>query len=139
MKKLIIIIFLLFVIYGCGKKEQTKLEAFSPDAYAFNIGDSYEVNATVRTKGFVQEKDNNKYKIYLDYKVDLINPNGEKIENISSGFVDKSSVNKLTDIPIEVQFHFDTTSTKGNYKLIFHITDKYSNQIAHLEKDFLLE
>lgn len=139
MKKLFIIIFLFIVVYGCGKKERSKLELFSPDAYAFNIGDSYEVNATVRAKGFVQQEENKNYKIYLNYKVDLINPNGEKMENVSSGFVDKSSANKVNDIPVEVQFNIDTTSIKGNYKLIFHITDKFSNQMEHLEKDFLLE
>lgn len=139
MKKLIIIIFLFFVVYGCGKKEQSKLELFSPDAYAFNIGDSYEVNATVRAKGFIQQEENNNYQIYLNYKIDLINPNGEKMENVSSGFVDKSNANKVNDIPVEVQFNLDTTSIKGNYKLIFHITDKFSNQMVHLEKDFLLE
>jgi len=61
------------------------------------------------------------------------------MENVSSGFVDKSNTNKVNDIPVEVQFNLDTTSIKGNYKLIFHITDKFSNQMVHLEKDFLLE
>jgi len=38
------------------KKEEVKFEAFSPEAFAYDIGNSWEVNATVNVKGFTKNE-----------------------------------------------------------------------------------
>ena len=48
-------IFIAFFINGCNK-EEVKFEAFSPQSFAFDIGDRWEVNALVNVKGFVRKK-----------------------------------------------------------------------------------
>jgi hypothetical protein len=46
----------LFVFTSCKKEEPLNLEAFSPQGFAFDLGDIWEVNATVRVKGFQQNR-----------------------------------------------------------------------------------
>jgi len=74
MKKVFFLVISLFVIAGCSKKE-VKLEAFSAEAFAYDIGDgTAEVNATVRVKGFTQIEKNDNYNAEVSYVVDLVRP-----------------------------------------------------------------
>ena len=59
---------------SCGKKEDVKFEAFSPEAFAYDIGDAWEINATVNVKGFKKEEVDDEFSASFDFNVDLIGP-----------------------------------------------------------------
>jgi ABC-type uncharacterized transport system auxiliary subunit len=119
-----------FVFSACSKKTETKLEAFSPEAFAYNMGDSSEVDATTRVKGFEQQQENGLYKATIAYEIDLVTPAKDTIKSLLSRVVDRSKKEKMTDTPLEAQFDLDSTYKNGNYNLIYRIKDVNSGQTA---------
>lgn len=139
MKKVFLIIISLLIVISCSKKD-VKFEAFSAEAFAYDIGDgTAEVNATVRIKGFTQiEKDNN-YKAEVGYVVDMIKPDSSVRSSIFR-FVQKSEKSEaINDIPLEAQFSLDTTYTEGTYTLVFKIEDKNSENKTEAKVNFDLK
>lgn len=129
MKYLFTIIFFAALIFtGCSKKEESRLVAFSPEAFAYDLGDSWEVNATINVKGFNQKKNNNNYEASLNINADLILPSGEKIKNVFTDSVKESQSEEFMDLPIEAQFDLDSTYSTGKYGLIIHIKDNFSDK-----------
>ena len=110
-----------------SKKEEVKFEAFSPEAFAYDIGDSWEVNATINVKGFKKIEIGEEYSTSLNYNVDIINPEGDTTKNI---FSDTKEVKEkeIDDVQLEAQFELDYSSVKGKYKLIFNIADNNSGK-----------
>ena len=140
MKKIFPIIFIVFLlISGCTKKQEVKLEAFSPEAFAYGLGDSSEVDATVRVKGFQQDENNGWYSATLSYDVDLITTKGDTIKSIISKVMDKKQKDKIADTPLEIQFDLDSTYTKGSYKLIFRIKDALSGKTVTSSAGFNID
>jgi hypothetical protein len=138
MQKLIVIFIILLTISSCSKKEEVKFEAFSPEAFAYDIGDSWEINATVNVKGFEKKEVRDELSTSLGFSVDVIDPVG--VENIDVFFDSKEVTSKeLIDVQLEAQFELDYNSPEGFYKIIFHITDKYSGEIATAEAEFELK
>ncbi len=56
-----------------------KLQAFSL-SIAYSLTDGWEVNTTVRVKGFKQDKENETYIAKFSYSIDLVTPKGETIK-----------------------------------------------------------
>jgi hypothetical protein len=140
MKKIFpVIFFVLIIISGCTKKQEVKLEAFSPEAFAYGLGDSSEVDATVRVKGFQQNENNGWYSATLSYDVDLVTTKGDTIKSIISKVMDKKQKDKIADIPLEIQFDLDSTYVKGNYKLIFRIKDVLSGKTVKSSTGFNID
>lgn len=110
------------------QKDVTKLTAFSQEAFAYDLGSGYEVDASVRIKGFEQKNEEDKYQASIFYSVDLVTPNIDTLKTMFSKTSDKSSNEKITDIPLEAQFDLDSTAVKGKYKVLYNIKDKYSGQ-----------
>jgi len=137
MKKLIILV-LLFSLIACNSKPKPNLQLFSPEAFAFNIGDAWEVNASVNAKGFEQKENNNNFDIKLLFTVDLITPEKDTLRKIFSDSLASNQKNEFIDVPIEAQIELDTTFSIGNYKLIFEVLDKYSKQKKSAEVNFNL-
>jgi len=138
MKIIISSIILFFFIISCGKKEEVKFEAFSPEAFAYDIGDSWEINATVNVKGFEKKEVGDELSTSLGFSVDVIDPDGA--ESIDVFFDSKEVTSKeLIDVQLEAQFELDYNSQDGLYKIIFHITDKYSGEIVTAETEFELK
>jgi len=138
MKIIISSIILFFFIISCGKKEEVKFEAFSPEAFAYDIGDSWEINATVNVKGFEKKEVGDELSTSLGFSVDVIDPDGA--ETIDVFFDSKEVTSKeLIDVQLEAQFELDYNSPDGLYKIIFHITDKYSGEIVKAETEFELK
>ena len=127
MRITILIIALSLVVISCSKKEDVKFEAFNPEAFAYDIGDVWEVNATVNVRGFEKtEKDNQLY-ASLDYNIDVVNPDGDVIKDVFSNsmeFLEK----ELSDVQLEAQFEFEKTYTRGVYEIIFGIKDNLSGE-----------
>ncbi len=135
MKYFVALIFIAFILNGCSK-EKVKLEAFSPEAFAFDIGDRWEVNAPVNVKGFNQKKIEDTFYASITYSVDLILPGDKKIENIFNNTKEVTKEEAILDVQLEVQFDLDSTYTKGKYKLLFNIRDNFSEQTTEASVEF---
>jgi len=135
MKYFIALIFIAFLLYGCSK-EEVKLEAFSPEAFAFDIGDTWEVNALVNVKGFVQKEADGTFSASVHYSVNMITPGGKTITNVFEDSKETKQEEEIADIPLEVQFELDSTYTGGKYQLLFNIRDIFSKQTTEVSVEF---
>lgn len=134
-------VFLLYVIIfiGCGKKDDSKLEAYNAEAFAYDLGESWEVNATTRVKGFFQKEDNGTFKALLSYDIDLITADGDTIKSLISRTEDKTKNEKMSDVDLETQFDLDSTYAEGTYKIIFNVKDINTQQTAKSAAEFIIE
>ncbi|GMU95451.1 hypothetical protein [Ignavibacterium album] len=139
MKKLISLILTLLLINSCGKKED-KFEAFSTEAFAYDLGGSWEVNATVRIKGFNQiiDKETGNYAATISLIVDLVKPDSSVEAGKFSYVHTETSKEKISDVGLEAQFVLDSTYQEGIYKIVFHIKDANSDQHTSIETDLEL-
>jgi len=127
----------IFFLFACSK-EEVKLEVFSPEAFAYDLGESWEVDATINVKGFDQKENAqaDTYTASLSYGVDLLTPEGKTIEKIFSDEINKTKDEKIADLQLEVQFELDSTYTLGKYKLLFHIKDNFTNKKVDSSVEF---
>jgi len=141
MKKTALIIVITFFMLSCGKKEEVKFEAFSPEAFAYDIGDSWEVNSSVYVRGFEQNKDeaSGTYSASIHYNVDMIKPDSEIVENIYEDNIEKNDSEKMIDVRLEAQFDLDSSYAPGKYQVIFNISDDYSGSAVSSTTDFELK
>jgi len=131
-------ILILFVLISCSKKDEVKFEAFSPEAFAYDIGDSWEVNATINVQGFEKIESGNESSVSLNYSMDLISPAGDSTKNIFSDSKDVKE-KEIDDIQLEAQFEIDYASVKGKYMLIFYIKDNNSGKTTSARAEFELK
>jgi len=138
MNKVLYVFFFILITISCSKKEEVKFEAFSPEAFAYDIGDSWEINATVNVKGFEKKEVGDELSTSLGFSVDVIDPDGTETLDV---FFDSKEVTskELIDVQLEAQFELDYNSPDGLYKIVFHITDKYSGAIVTAEAEFELK
>jgi hypothetical protein len=138
MNKLVLLISILIVFISCGKKEEEKFQAFSPEAFAYDIGDSWEVNATVNVKGFDKKEVGEELSASFDYTVDVVGPDNLSKDSI---FIDSKDLieNELTDVQLEAQFELDYNSPQGLYKIIFNVKDNNSGKVTTAQADFELK
>jgi hypothetical protein len=135
MKHFIALVFFIFLLNGCSK-EEVKLKAFSPESFAFDIGDRWEVNALVNAKGFVQKEADGIFSASVQYSVDMITPDDSTIANVFKDSKETKQKEEITDIPLEVQFELDSSYTLGKYKLLFNIRDNYSEKTTEAFVEF---
>lgn len=129
MKKLIAFALVILLIFSaCKKEEPLNLEAFSPQGFAFDLGDVWEVNATVRVKGFQQNRNDEtkEFTASVFYQVDLEEPNGEVRENIFRFLKEVNNHERLLDIGLESQFELSSDYEEGIYRLNYYIKDELS-------------
>ncbi len=156
MKKFLSFFLLFLLTISCSKKEEN-FEAFSAETFAFDLGDKWEVNATVRVKGVKQVKvedgDESEVKVKDKVKVDngdgyysaitlnidLIHPDGKIEKNKFSYTHSKKSNEILRDIGLEAQFELDSTYSEGVYKIVFNISDAHSQKSTSIEKELELK
>ena len=138
MKKVLFVFLLIFATISCSKKEEVKFEAFSPEAFAYDIGDSWEVNATVNVKGFVKKEIGDKLSASFDYSVDLIGPDSLTVDGIFADTKDVTS-NEIIDVQLEAQFELEYDSPEGHYQIKFNITDTNSGEITSAQVGFELK
>jgi hypothetical protein len=138
MKKILLIIIVYIIAVSCSKKEEVKFEAFSPEAFAYDIGDGWEINATVNVRGFAKVERDDESFVSLSYSLDLINPDGNVTKNI---FNDSKDVNEqeISDVQLEAQFDLAKTYSQGKYKVAFTIKDNNSGKTTSSQADFVLE
>ena len=137
MKKLFFILLLALIISSCSKEEE-KLQLFSPEAFAYSLDGGWELNASCRVKGFTQNEINEQFKSKLSFSVNIQTPQGNILEVVDDGLIDKSEKEKVTDLPVETQLEMDSSYVEGKYYVIFHLTDDYSHKTAEIKKEFEL-
>ena len=135
MKQFLALILFAFLLNGCSK-EEIKFEAFSPESFAFDIGDKWEVNALINVKGFVQKEVNESFSASIQYNVNMITPDGKTIKNIFEDVKEVNEEEEIADIPLEVQFELDSTYTVGKYNLLFSINDNFSEKSTEVSIEF---
>jgi len=139
MKKVILVLVALLMVISCSKKD-VKFEAFSAEAFAFDIGDgTAEVNATVRIKGFTQTEKDDIYKAAVAYDVDLIKPDSSVSKSVFKFVQNDEGQEPISDIALEAQFSLDSSYTEGTYTLVFNITDKNSENKTEAKVNFDLQ
>jgi hypothetical protein len=139
MKKVILVLVTLLIVISCSKKD-VKFEAFSAEAFAFDIGDgTAEVNATVRIKGFTQTEKDDIYKAAVAYDVDLIKPDSSVSKSVFKFVQNDEGQEPISDIALEAQFSLDSSYTEGTYTLVFNITDKNSENKTESKVNFDLQ
>ena len=139
MKKVILVLVALLIVISCSKKD-VKFEAFSAEAFAFDIGDgTAEVNATVRIKGFTQTEKDDIYKAAVAYDVDLIKPDSSVSKSVFKFVQNDEGQEPISDIALEAQFSLDSSYTEGTYTLVFNITDKNSESKTEAKVNFDLQ
>lgn len=130
MKGSIILFFTIVIFYSCESDEPARLETFSTEAFAFDLGDSWEVNAITRVKGFSQTEEDNNFSATITYDIDLVTPDGDTIKGLISRVEDKTDSERIMDIPLEAQFELDSTYAAGKYEVIFNIQDPVTEGTA---------
>jgi hypothetical protein len=139
MKKVILVLVALLIVISCSKKD-VKFEAFSAEAFAFDLGDgTAEVNATVRVKGFTQTEKDDIYKAAVAYDVDLIKPDSSVSKSVFKFVQNDEGQEPISDIALEAQFSLDSSYTEGTYTLVFNITDKNSENKTEAKVNFDLQ
>lgn len=138
MNKIFYIFFLTLAIIACSKKEEVKFEAFSPEAFAYDIGDAWEVNATVNVKGFTKNEVGDDLSAALEYTVDLIGPDSLDIKNIFSDSKEITS-EELMDVQLEAQFELDYENPEGIYTIQFNVIDIMSGEVTSAKAKFELK
>ncbi len=139
MKALTFLSFCLIFLIGSCAKEEKKLEVFNAEAFAYDLGDSWEVDATTRVKGFKQTETDNKFKATLSYDIDLVKPAGDTVKALISKTEDKVNDEEFMDVPVEIQFDLDSTYSYGDYKVIFNVKDAETGQTASASAPFSLK
>jgi hypothetical protein len=137
MNKTLLLLTVFILVTACSRKFE-KFELFSAESFAYSMDSGWELNASVRAKGFEQDEENNKFTAKLSYFADLQTPDGKLFEKISSGVVDKTSGEKITDLPIETQIKLDSTFKTGIYKITFFVKDELTEKKAHISSFFEL-
>ena len=136
MQKSILILSLVFFFFSCSGSEPN-LQLSNPEAFAFDLGDSWEVNASIKAIGFLVEEKEGNYFSKLSYSVDLISQY-DSLVAIYNDRVDKNGTEEILDIMLEAQIEIDSSIEEGDYKLIFNVTDELSKQTKSLSVDINL-
>lgn len=123
---------------SCSGDEETKMDAFSPEAFAYDLGSGWEVNASTFVKGFKQEKEGETYTALLSYDLDLVTPAGDTIKSLISRIEDKKNNEEMIDTQLEAQFELDSSYAPGKYSVVFRIKDGMTNSTARSVAGFEL-
>ena len=138
MKKLWFFLFILIAV-ACTKDE-VKLETFSPEAFAYDLGDTWEVNALVNIRGFEQREniDNKSFAASLNLSANIKKPDGTLVEGMFADTINVTHHEEILDIPLDVQFELDSTYALGRYQIIIFITDEFSKKDITTNVEFEL-
>jgi hypothetical protein len=138
MKKILLIFAISLVVVSCSEKEAVKFEAFSPEAFAYDIGDSWEINSTVNVKGFVKKEVGDEFSVSLEFTIDMIGPDSLAVTNIFGDSKDVTS-GELIYVQLEAQFELDYNSPEGLYKITYNVTDNNSGEVTSAQTVFELK
>lgn len=137
--KFCLFLFSLLFISTCSKQPEKKFELFSPQAFAFDLGEGWEVNASINVRGFQQNIIKDGFQVIISYNADLITPQTDTIKSLSSKVIEERYKTELLDLPIQIQLELDSSFDSGQYKLIVYVTDSLSKKLAFTDILFDIE
>ena len=114
------------------------IEIFSPETYAYQLDNGWELNASAQIKGLKPKINNEEFIYSVTYSADIISPSNDTLKSIDSGEVEKTAEENLSDIQLEIQAELDSTFAVGQYQIIINIKDKFSDKTAKLQSTFEL-
>ena len=120
----------VIIFFACSCRPEPNLMLSSPEAFAFDLGDSWEVNASVTAKDFAQVEKEDQYFVKLSYSVDLVSPESDSLKSIYNESIDQQDSEEFLDIILEAQIEIDSTFGEGKYKLVFNVIDEYSGNLG---------
>ncbi|MGE5500070.1 MAG: hypothetical protein ACM3Q2_18510 [Syntrophothermus sp.] len=135
-KTAVFFILILLGLSACSKKSEKKLEAFSPEAFAYSLDGGWEVNATVMVKGYEMKADQKQDNIKLAYSVDLITPENRTLKGVFADTLNNSSDEAFSDLKLESQFQMDSVYKTGKYKIQINVKDLLSGKEANASREF---
>ena len=120
--------------------DELKFETFSPEAFAYDLGENWEVNALVNVRGFEQREhiSNKSFEASLTLSADIKTPGDALINGVFADTINVNHHEEILDIPLEVQFELDSTYSLGKYQVIINIIDEYSKNIVTTSVEFVL-
>lgn len=131
-----ILIIILF-LSSCSEEEK-QLTLFSPEAFAFSMGDSWELNSSIQIKGFQLREKDEKFYADLSYIVHIITPEADTLYDADYGLLHPTSSEEMSDVGLDIQIEFDSSFSAGEYKIIYEVKDEFSEQTAIAETPFRL-
>lgn len=136
MKKLFISFFAIVSFFSCSGPEPN-LELTNPEAFSFDLGDSWEINSSVKAKGFAQKEMDDSYSINLFYSVDFLSES-DTLLAIYNDSIKETANEEFLDYILEAQIEIDSTFGEGDYTLIYNVKDELSKQKKTISVDFNL-
>jgi hypothetical protein len=133
-----LLLFSLILAAAACTKDEIKLETFSPEAFAYDLGEMWEVNALVNVRGFEQRESNDdkSFEASIFVLADIITPDGNLVEGIFADTINVTHHEDILDIPLDVQFVLDSTYSLGRYQIVIHITDEFSKKDINTTVEF---
>jgi hypothetical protein len=131
------LVLLLAVFISCGEEDQN-LEAYSSETFVFDIGEEYEVNTSVRIRGFKLEEQGDEFASSVYYELDLQRPDGSIEEDIVSKIEEFFFSERVKDAGIDIQFNLDKSYDPGRYSVIINLVDNYSEYSTTATAEFEL-
>ncbi len=137
MKNLIIIPLLALLFFAC-EGEPRNIELGNAEAFAFYLGDGWELNASLFARNFELKEADDQYHYKISYSASLVTPSLDTLKNIDNDTLEGEGIEEPFETEMELQINLDSNFEVGKYKLLIEVLDEYSNQTVLLEKDFTL-
>ncbi len=119
-------------VSGCGN-EKTELQIFSPDAYAFPMGNGWELNGSFRVKGIEAKETENRFQYSVKYSIIFTDEQNQKRLLVKDVLYDESFDEEQQDVGVDFQTELDSTFKEGKYKALIEIEDNLSRKHAQLK------
>ncbi len=128
MKKLLLIAAIVMFAFACSKPN-VPMELFSPDAFAFEVDNGYELNTSIRVKGFNKVDTAEVEEATVNYMLNIITADNDTIKNVYAGKVSgEGDDEEFMEMEIEVQVLLDASFESGKYTLEFLAQDNNSTE-----------
>jgi hypothetical protein len=128
----------LILFASCGEDENLKLEVYNTEAFVFDTGDEYEVNALVRLKGFKLQEEGEEFTSSVSYDIDLLKPDGSREEAFISKVKDFEFSEEVKDAGLDIQFNLDKSYIPGKYTMVINLTDNNTDNTTQTSAGFEL-
>jgi len=130
-----VILATIILTIACSEEESFRIS--STEAYAFSLEHGWELNANANVDGFKQNEDENgEFSAKLSYFLHLVTPNNDTLFEADYGYIDKHESEEMMGIQIESFMEIDSSFSTGSYKIIFDVTDDYTQKNVTAEKIF---
>jgi hypothetical protein len=139
MKKIFLVLFLVFItFFSCGKEQPKEFRGFDPEVFVLSLGDmGWEAICKIKVEGFSVKDSDDTYSADLELTIDLITPQKDTLKSAGvSAFNESSKEGFYSYLNLEASFSIEPEYGAGNYEAVYHIKDNLSNKNFSLTKSF---